>query len=324
MKREILLGLFLSFILLGCQKEDEVSPSFADRNIYSVANDSDDELTQLRYRIYTERGVPIFYNDTIAKEERVDRNGNTYMHYDVIRIGYAITSTSSSIRYVLPDDEGDVLEMVKFMDEYFLDLIPEGKCPLSYLLLDTISMVLNSGAGAVTELKMDNYFEAMTTTCLENIERVKDMTVAEKRYYAKQLAAFKYVPSVLENTENESYLLRFDSISFKTVTLPSATYMPYTLKYQSYGGYGNGNVYRTFPDAELFGFVRYRFQEGIRFFLPTKEQDRAAFIALIWNYTDREIREMYPVETYPAFIEKYELMVEMMKNAGVEKLIKQE
>ena len=64
---------------------DRPSPSYEDNDWYEIKHDpSADELDQLRYSIYKETDIPIFYTDTLGSEIRYDGGGNPYTYYSCL------------------------------------------------------------------------------------------------------------------------------------------------------------------------------------------------------------------------------------------------
>ena len=99
MKRELIIGICLLGLAFftACSNDDEdLTPSYADRNWYKL-EDSDEAADHAFYVLYQTYGIPIFYNDTIGKEERgLSREGEEIVHYEVIDIDYWITSRTAN------------------------------------------------------------------------------------------------------------------------------------------------------------------------------------------------------------------------------------
>ena len=310
MKIKIIYIMLACCMLLGCQKEDELSPSYGDVDYFAV-QDSDDPLDHLRYLIYSERDLAIFYNDTLGSEERYDEGGNPYMYYEVLKIGYTISGFRNFGRYVLADDREDVMDMVELMNEYLFEFLPVERYPLSYLLTD--SLIVTNGSQATIK-HADNYYKGMTTTCVGNIEQVKYMSDSARQSFISELVGLELVNDVLGNELNEEILLGFDTVMTKA-TLDYSIYAPNKLS--RYEGYGITQIAsnKRIPEAELFGMLRYREEVGNRVYALTREQDYACYIGLILANTDAEIRKRY--EKYPLVLKKYEGMLEMMENSDI-------
>lgn len=310
MRKKLIYGFLICLAFFSCSDEDEISPSYRDVNWYSVEDDPNDPLTHLRYTIYQETGVPIFYNDTIGSQTRYRLNGDPYTYYEIIKPGYTIIGHSGGVKCVLADDLTDVMAMVELMDQYLFEYLPRDKNPLCYLLLDSV----NIRAGNSTTYPLnDDYYKAMTATCIGNVERVKSMTDSARRSFAAELAGLELVANIVDEVDlTENLINYFDSLSIDVLLDAKEYGMTKT------NGFGSVQTYvitRIKPEAELFGLIHYRGVEANRLFIPTKEQDRAAYIGLILSVPDDVIRERY--KNYPVVIERYELMREMMVRVGL-------
>ncbi len=306
MKLKLIYGILIAILLAGCGKEDTLSPTYADENWFSVEDDPNDELTHLRYLIYTEHGVPIFYNDTLGSVVRYDKSGKAYTHYEILRVGYNVSS-SAATKYVLPDNEEDVLDMVELMDEYLFELLPKERRPLSYLLVDTLPVSLSSNTIS------DRYYRSLTVTCIGEIEQVKYMSDSAKQSFASELAGLTFVDDVQNTEANKDLLVQYDSLIFR-IALDNKVYAP-SRPGSGYGARQQTSTARQVPNPELWGLLYYRYKQVNAVYFPTKQQDKAAYIGLILSCTDEEIRERY--KNSPEVIKKYEMMREMMENAGL-------
>ena len=297
----IVISLLCLLGFAGCGEDDTLSPSYADKNWLAIEDDPNDPLTHLRYKIYTEQGVAIHYNDTLGSEIRYNAAGDPYTYYEMFLPGYAISSKSTPI-YTLADDEADVMDMVELMDEYLFKYLPKDRGPLVYFLVDTLVHKTNIDVPY-------SYYKYLTTVCVGRIEEVKHMNDSARKSFMAELAGMEFMKDVVACEKNEELNLEFDSVTMRVV-LPT-TYAPVRL---GWGTYSTTVATRLVSDPELFGFLRYRNRIANFVYSISKEQDRASYIGLILSCTDAEIRERY--KKYPAVIEKYEAMREMMVNAG--------
>ena len=306
MKTKIwLILLVVCGFMLACE-EDELTPSHTDRNWFFVEDDPNNPLTHLRYLIYTEDGVACFYNDTIGAETRYDRFGNPYTHYEVLKIGYNMTSYGHP-DYVLADDTADVMDALEVMYEYLFDILPEDRRPTSYLLVDSIKANLSGG-----NVVSDDYYKSITTTCVGNIERFEQMSDSARRSFMAELAGLEYADELIANADS---VLRHDFDSAGCyVTLDSRTYTP--IRYRDTSGASESiSTARTLARPEAFGFLHYRETRINRVFWPTDQQNYAAFVGLVLSKTEEEVKRQYAQDT--VVLQKYELMRQMMQEAGM-------
>lgn len=303
--RILVIGLLCLFGLAGCGEDDTLAPSYKDRNWLTVEDDPNDPLTHLRYRVYTEQGVNILYNDTLGSEERYDSQGNLYTYYEVWRPGYAISSNSKP-KYVLADDRADVLAMAEMMDKYLFDYLRKDKRPLVYLLVDTLRQVSSN-----MTTPPERYMKFQTTVCVGRIEEARQMSDSAQKSFMAELAGLEYVDEVKECKLNTDLIVEYDSIRYRVKL--SNDYSPVDWQ-RGFVSKGTSTVKKV-PEPELFGFLFYSYREINRIYAPSDQQDRASYIGLILSCTDAEIRERY--KKYPAVIARYEVTRKMMVNAGI-------
>ena len=306
MKTRILVISLLCLLgLAGCEEDDALAPSYKDRNWLTVEDDPNDPLTHLRYRVYTEQGVNILYNDTLGSEERYDSQGNLYMYYEVWRPGYAVSSNSKP-KYVLPDDRADVLAMAEMMDKYLFDYLRKDKRPLVYLLADTLWQ-----SSFNTTTPPERYMKFLPTVCIGRIEEARQMSDSAQKSFMAELAGLEYVDDVKGCELNEKLYAEFDSVRYRVQLSNDYSPVNWLRGILSKGTSTDKKV----PEPELFGFLFYSYRAVNRIYAPSEQQERASYIGLILSCTDAEIRERY--KKYPAVIAKYEVMREMMVNAGI-------
>ena len=70
-KNKFLYVLLLSVLFSACDKEDNLTPSNLGKDWFTIEN-SEDPVDRAIYQFYEETGIPVFYNDTIGQETRVD------------------------------------------------------------------------------------------------------------------------------------------------------------------------------------------------------------------------------------------------------------
>lgn len=306
--RILVIGLLCLLGLAGCEEDDALSPSYKDKNWLEIEDDPNDPLTHLRYRIYTEQGVNILYNDTLGSEERYDSEGNLYTHYEVWKPAYAISS-SRSPRYVLADDKADAKAMVEMMDEYLFDYLRKDKRPLVYLVVD--SLWESKPVVGRPQTPPERYMKFLTTVCVGRIEEARQMSDSARKSFMAELAGLEYVDDVKECELNEELSIECDSIRYRVKL--SSEYSPVNWPKGIYNRPTSTN--RKVPEPELFGYLYYHFREINKVYAPSEQQDRASYIGLILSNTDAEIRERY--KNYPVVIARYEVMRKMMVNAGI-------
>lgn len=300
MKAGIIFSLLLFGLIWGCS-EDELYPSHTDQDWFVVEDDPNDPLTHLRYTIYAQHGVATFFNDTIGVQTRYDRYGEPYTHYEVLKIGYNLTSKGSP-DYMLADDTSDMMDALQMMNDRLFKILPENWRPRSYLLVDTLLV------GGV----QDNYYKSLTTTCVGNIEQIKHMSDSAQDGFIAELAGLEYADDLMEGADS-TLRHEFDSTGWD-VTLDSRIYAPIRFP-MNYGAGTTISTSRELARPESFGLLRYRMTTINYVGWPTKQQNYAAFVGLVLSKTEEEVRQQYA--QYTVVLKKYELMKQMMQEMGM-------
>ncbi|TCD03184.1 hypothetical protein [Pedobacter psychroterrae] len=158
MKLYVILSIILTIFFTSCKKEDVLEPSLMDKNFLSVKDNQTDPVDHEIYNIYVQYGVPIFYNDTVIREQRFDASGKRFMYYETLAVNYALTGTTSAGTiapppdyYKIPDSKTTLLPLIEFIRDEVIAKLPKGIYVPSILLLDSLKS-LSSGTFAVRGL----------------------------------------------------------------------------------------------------------------------------------------------------------------------------
>lgn len=123
MKNIVYILIIIS--IFGCQKEDGLKPNLKFENLYSIKDDTTDAVKHRVYEIYSQYGVPVYFNDTIGKiYVKDDIDGNPVYNYETIDMAWSFTD----------------YERLRYRYEY-LDSIDE-----QHQALDIIENYLNTSA----------------------------------------------------------------------------------------------------------------------------------------------------------------------------------
>lgn len=291
MKINVIYSLLVGFSLLACTKEDDLSPSRGDVNWCVVTDDPSDELTHLRYTIYKETGVSIFYNDTLGSEVRHDVGGNAYKYYEVVRLGYTLTSVGgSSTKYTLEENREDIKMMVELLNKYTIPLLTPQIHPRCFLITDTLTEKI--GGSFIVNIAGFRDDEA---TCVGWAKKVKGMTEEEKKRLGAEIVGEeinRYLKKIGGETKEYE--------AWTTVVLPRV----------SFGGF----IYKNVLDPKAYGLLSFAVVFGNNTYAVSLHTDISNYVGLIYCHTDAEIREMY--KEWPRVIAKYECMKKLMEKHG--------
>ncbi len=302
MKYQLIYGLFICCALFACADDDAPSPSYGDKDWYEIKNDPNaDKLDQLRYTIYKNTNIPIFYNDTLGSEIRYDGGGNPYTYYSVFKIGYIFTSSGSNTKYQLSKDRDAILCMTELLRDYTIPLLAERFRPRGFLIVDTLSSAVNAETGIRPRLSGYKDLE-MTIAGLKPAEDmglpfVTEMTADEKEMYGYTIAFLELYAYL--SREFASRIEYFAELSRNT----GINYNVSIGKNQAL-------------DPEDYGFFRFAEITTTRVKMPTIVGDMNEYISRIHFRTAEEIQE--EIKGHPVMIEKYGVILEILKDCGFE------
>ena len=303
MKNWILfLGIVLA--LAGCEKEDDLTPSYEDRDWW-IVEDSDDAVGHELFLLYDKYGIPVYVNDTIGYEERgVDAYGNPVIYYKVIDLDYSLGQDQSdsyvqSRTETLIESDADKLAGAHFLDKHFIPILPEDMYVHSILLLDSLYEMRLSGASYVrNDLKV---FVGLTTMAIGQVPAIAQMTSEEQAGYAVSILSDL---AIEELNKTPDALNEFYSVSrlsaymdyYGKICAPANPNMP-PAPWEAYGFLTCAEEYVDHPDGFLYRTI-------------TRDQDLIDFVGACYQYTEEEFTEKYG--EYPLVMEKYGIIVALL------------
>ena len=273
----LLLAVCGMVVLAACG-EDTIVPSSHERNWLVVEDNPLDSLDHLRYEVYKQTGIPVYYNDTIGSEQRTTLAGQPYTYYEVLQVFYSpgrITPSWAVANYQLPQHRADVPAVVAFLrDEVFPQLGGRMYVP-SVLLVDT----LNSTSGTVA-------YRGMNTIVLSNVRRFSGMDSLQRKAYKGSFLRAA-VAGTLMNCEEEWLEENFFALTYAV----NPDYKAFAYSTSSVG-YGVYKALQGFPLADqrlsVLGFIGTRVepQPGVAersWLVPEKHQDVDQFCEAVIN-----------------------------------------
>lgn len=178
MKKNIFY-LLICFFLYSCEKEDTLVSSIDYFNLYEITDDPNDPVQSMRYQIYKDYNVSVFFTDTVGKYPlATDIDGNVVYEYELIDLNWEFTSyvedVDISFRYI--SDEDQKLRALEFTKN-FLSSISAPLRPLSILLADTL--FVDSGLGAVNTTEYHN-FRSMVWANVFSLDESEQVTLIDE------------------------------------------------------------------------------------------------------------------------------------------------
>ncbi len=192
MKNLIGILLLSLFALASCHDDENstLSPSNVDVDWYVIKDNPNDELDHLIYEIYSKYQMPVYYNDTIGKEYRgLDANGDSIIYYKTMMLGYSIEEDVISLKYTLSKQRQDILEGVKFLEEYVIPFQQAGMKPKCFLLVE--DMILS-------DEPVDLYY-GMSGAAISRIAELKDMTREDKEAFGLRVRGSEWAHALVNS-----------------------------------------------------------------------------------------------------------------------------
>ena len=296
MKRNNLFCVLLfAIFFMACDKEDNLSPSNLGKDWFVVEDDPNDPVTHAIYLFYKETGIPVFYNDTIGSETRIDNWGNSYIYHEILSVNYAlggvaiVGGTPVVSSYDLCPKEY-VLDGLDFLKTEVMPVIPDNVHIRSFLLLDSLT---SWGFGYEA-------FKGLNTVLVSRVTKLNEMSQDSRQRLKGAVIRSILSTSVLTY---ESELATFYKI---TRSLYSADNL-----------YGYNAWYFTsrtpYKDPRQVGFL-YRNPRNPAY-LPTEEMDVNMYLEAIFSHTRDEFMTLYG--TYEPIMKKYEIIKSILQDIGV-------
>ncbi len=302
MERKIVLLLGMLGMLFGlnsCFHEADLTVSREDEDWYVLEN-SEDELDHLRYLIYEEYGVPVYYNDTIGSRiAGTDIDGNPVIYYEVLNPNYNLTNTVNDVELSFCENRDRLIAAMNFMRDEVLPLFcTKDLLPRCFLLVDTVYVACSSES-----LRYEDYvYRSMMTTVIGYVDRLEEMSAQERERMIKRIVAEEW--GVYLTEYEESRLQSFYTISEVEVYSRSTTYE------MNPSSYGSGVYIIPYKEWGEYGFLDYdhwkSYSEGSSYFTPDKLHDVVDYVTEVLIGDDAAFEAQWG--DYDWVLQKYEIM----------------
>lgn len=137
--KKIFLAIIL-FLTFACSKE-VIESNIETINHYVITDDPNDPVQHKRYEIFTQYGVPVYFNDTVSiTPNGVDYFGNTIYNVETIDLRWGYESSDNSrytYEYISADE--DKLEMLLLVEDY-LKMAKKAIYPFSVLAVKKLTI----------------------------------------------------------------------------------------------------------------------------------------------------------------------------------------
>ena len=326
MKKYILFLSILSILFWSCGDDDNnLTPSGLEKD-WLVLEDSEDPIDHLRYEVFRDFGVPIYYNDTIGSQIRyTEANNIAYTYYEILQVFYRPgNKTPINGKYTLLPDRNYVTPVIEFLRDEVLPLIPEKAYLPSILLADTLQ---NPNGDTLIYQGFNTYvIGSVKTFDTWNKEENRDKIVATILYSVLTLNESEWLEDNFYRYTYETNLGNMDNIY--------SDEQNQRIVYQACNGITV--KHSNFQTLGLLGLLGDK-TTGRTAKTPTKERDVQQYCIAILTLSENEFMETYARRTvtytqtvngkvqsfteeveYPAVKEKYYAMKEKLQEYGFE------
>lgn len=294
-KNRFLYVLFLSVLLTACDKEEDLTPSNLGKDWFTI-EDSNDPVDGAIYQFYKETGIPVYYNDTIGQETRVDNWGNSYTHYEILQFSASAlggTATPNPFyAYELCPKEY-VVDGLAFLREEIVPLLPESIKIRSILFMKSLA----SYNTAIS----NEAFKGLNTVLISRVPELQTMNEAERLNMKGAVLNAVLATPVAAHTEELAAFYQTTRSCYTSVDLYGCN------SWRFYNQYG-------FSDPRSVGFLKdpnpYDYSN-----MPTETQDVGMYISAILTSTPEEFEATYGA--FDAVMTKYRIMVSVLKAIGI-------
>lgn len=302
---KIYIALILLLGLGACTKEDDLKPSGARDDYFTILSDTTPEL-KLRKEFYEKTGVHLLFNDTLRHEqEGTYADGSPYYVTELLDLGYSLSATDDLIRWTLLTDYEDQKKAAEIVFKYILPHMTGSMKPYSVWML--------------RELKKYAYFSS-------------DPWQSAYYYNGMRSLALNYGEMASLSEDEIKKICQeeiFCDMIYSTIKdLDLSEFYSYCNKYYSYNftDHGYSEFVEDTPEEEVknfvyrLGFLSYEKRYNIwgtvfqRYIFTNKTKDLEDYIKCLLTLTDEEDWKKW--EMYPVVYKKLEILKELVEGLG--------
>jgi hypothetical protein len=293
-----------TLMLISCRKEQFTEFPDYDKNWLTVEDNPSDPTIHANFQFYKETGIPVFVNDTIGSQQRVDIFGKTYTYYEVLSLSYSLGGIQSgpppAVQSFTYCNKADVPNALTFLRNEIIPIIRGSFHVPSILLVENMT---TNAFGTYA-------YKGFNTVVVAQISKIPTMSAAAKADYKGAILRSMLTNSVLDNKYasildkfyalSRKYVVNRDAYGLSTFFLTSTyvTGLPAgtPLTFQALGFLG--------PDA------RNSTQSPISTWLDVSMYIEAAMVN-----TDAQFKQKYAA--YPNVLVKYGYIRQILNDLGI-------
>lgn len=207
---------------VSCRKEPVTTFPDYDRNWLVVEDDPADATVHANYLFYKETGIPVYINDTIGTQQRVDVFGNAFTHYERLSLSYSLGPDLSGAPPLVQSfsycAKADVPQALDFLRTEIIPMLPKSVFVPSIFLVEDLS---TNAFGSYA-------FKGFNTVIIGGISRIAAMDAATRARYKGAILRALLTNAVVSDSYKD-ILGKFYGVSRKFITSRDA-YSVYTFQ----------------------------------------------------------------------------------------------
>lgn len=283
----------------GSCSDEDVTPSYADKNLFATADNDASEDAALRRDFFKENGVYLLFNDTLRHDYiGKDAFGDDVYDTEIVDLDYNITGSGS--KYTYETEYYTTLEEKQagtdFVTEYIMPHFKGGSlCPYSFFLIKSLQY---QDYGRWKDLK----YKACVRCMALALGDITELTEEEKADMGATLCL-----SILK-----------EKLSYRDERLDDfhAISNDYTREYFEDvvdGWYDDEHTPEEAQEtAYEYGFLSYSGWSS--WYFPWSDDDYDDYFELVMTTSEEDVREQYG--DYPLVLNKYMILRNIITSLG--------
>ncbi|ERJ59027.1 hypothetical protein [Sphingobacterium paucimobilis] len=291
MRLKLTIYLIISFSLIGCQKEKQLSPNTTVQNLFAVSDDATDVESVLRRNFFKEENTYLLFTDTLEKKYLgQDAYGDDSWFVERVNIDYSINNTGDMGRVTVFPKMVQKQEAVNFLKNHILSHLGQPLRPYSFLLSDSYD---------IYDSYRDTWKKYNIKTGLRcivlSLGTVLQQDESQQKIYVDEVL-LEIMKAALSK-QDETVLSTFYSYSNAYYSLDKEYDLGWPIELNDH-------------KVREIGFLK----DISRYYLPSEKQDLEAFLQQVLSVKRTDFLNTYGA--YPLVLAKYDILTEIVTDLG--------
>lgn len=299
----IFATVLAALALSACQEEEITEFPDYTKNWFELQDNPDDSVAHAMYQFYKDYNIPVFANDTIGQQQRVDVFGHEYTHYETLTLSYSMGGGATANTEPVVDNfvcatRQYIPAFLRYLRANIMPLTPKKVHIHSILLVD---QMYSRSFG-------NDAFKGLNTLVISNVAHLGNMTAAEKKAMQGSILRVLYGDYITHTDEYNAKLERFYNVS-RDLSPTKDIYNMYTGYLRQYVT-GADPTDWNHPTVEEVGFLGP--DPSNSYYTPASTfMDIMMYCQAILTYDEAEFEALYG--QYPYIMEKYHILKEIIE-----------